>query len=271
MNIGFLITARLKSTRLKRKILLPLNGFTVIERVIQGAKQVVEAEKVVLCTSTVHQDLPLVEKAIKNNIYYFNGHPDDVLQRLLNAAEFFGFDFFIGITADNPLFSIHHANIIKDMFNKDSSLDFVYTTGMPIGINIYGLNVKALQTVCEVKKQIDTEIWGPLINRPEIFNVEELKAEKEYVRESYRLTLDEEDDYKVFNAIYESFESDAVVDVLKAYDFLDKNPEISALNKNVIQKQLKKSTVNTIDRFYKINRTRILDLKSSIYQNYSKL
>ena len=44
------------------------------------------------------------------------------------------------------------------MFNKDSSLDFVYTTGMPIGINIYGLNVKALQTVCEVKKQIDTEV-----------------------------------------------------------------------------------------------------------------
>ena len=95
MNIGFLITARLKSTRLKRKILLPLNGFTVIERVIQGAKQVVEAEKVVLCTSTVHQDLPLVEKAIKNNIYYFNGHPDDVLQRLLAAAELFGFDYFI--------------------------------------------------------------------------------------------------------------------------------------------------------------------------------
>jgi hypothetical protein len=62
-----------------------------------------------------------------------------------------------------------------------------------------------------------------------------------------------------------------VIDVLDAYDFLDKNPEISAINQNVIQKQLKKSTVNTIDRFYKINRTRILDLKSSIYQNYSKL
>ncbi|SVE13687.1 uncharacterized protein METZ01_LOCUS466541, partial [marine metagenome] len=132
MNIGFLITARLKSTRLKKKILLPLNGYTVIERIIQRAKQVVEGEKVVLCTSTVHQDLPLVETAIKNNIYYFNGHPDDVLQRLLNAAEFFSFDFFIGITADNPLFSIHHANIIKDMLTRDPSLDYVYTTGMPI-------------------------------------------------------------------------------------------------------------------------------------------
>ena len=94
MNIGFLITARLKSTRLKKKILLPLNGYTVIERIIQRAKQVVEAEKVVLCTSMIHQDLPLLETAIKNKIYYFNGHPDDVMKRLLDTANFFGFDYF---------------------------------------------------------------------------------------------------------------------------------------------------------------------------------
>ena len=271
MNIGFLITARLKSTRLKKKILLPLNGYTVIERIIQRAKQVVEAEKVVLCTSTIHQDLPLAEISCKNKIYYFNGHPDDVLQRLLDAAVFFGFDYFIGITADNPLFSIHHANLIKEMYMKNPTLDYAFTTGMPMGVNIYGINVKALKTVCAIKEQIDTEIWGSLINRPEIFKVKELPAEQEYIRENYRLTLDENDDYKVINAVYNHFQSNEVIDVLDAYDFLDKNPEISAINQNVIQKQLEKSTVNTIDRFYKINRTRILDLKSSIYQNYSKL
>ena len=91
MNIGFLITVRLKSTRLARKVLLPLNGYSVIERVIQRAKKVVDHGKVVLCTSKLHQDLPLVETAFMNNIFYFNGHEDDVLQRLLNTAEFFGF------------------------------------------------------------------------------------------------------------------------------------------------------------------------------------
>ena len=38
MKIGFLITARLKSTRLKLKILKQLNGYSVIERIIQRAK-----------------------------------------------------------------------------------------------------------------------------------------------------------------------------------------------------------------------------------------
>lgn len=267
MNIGFLITVRLKSTRLRKKVLLPLNGYTVIERIIQRAKKVVDPEKVILCTSTNHHDLPLIDTAVRNNIFYFNGHPDDVLQRLLDAAEFFGFDFFIGITADNPLFSIQHSNTIKDILINDPSLDYVFTSGMPIGINIYGVKVKALKTICVVKEQIDTEIWGPLINRPEIFKIKELRAKRDYIRENYRLTLDEDADYKVINSVYNNFKSDEVIDVLKAYDFLDKNPAVYKINENVIQKSLNKSVLSKIDGYYKKEKLAILKIKSSIYKN----
>jgi spore coat polysaccharide biosynthesis protein SpsF len=267
VNIGFLITARLKSTRLPKKVLLPLNGYTVIERVIQRAKQVVEPGKVVLCTSTSHKDSPLVYAAIQNKIYYYNGHADDVVQRLLNAAGFFEFDFFIGITADNPLFSIYHANLIKEMLVDDPSLDYVFTTGMPIGINIYGVNVKALKTVCAVKKQIDTEIWGPLINRPEIFNVRELSAKKEYVQKNYRLTLDEEDDYKVIKAIYDNFGRNEIVNVIKVYEFLSMNPSVAKINKNVVQKSLDEFKLLNIDNYYSKEKSSILNTKSRIYRD----
>ena len=150
MNIGFLITARLKSTRLPRKVLLPLNGYTVLERIIQRGKKVVAPNKVVICTSVNNQDLPIVETAIRHNVFYFNGHPDDVVQRLLDAAVFFGYDYIINITADNPLFSIHHAKVIKGIFKKDQTIDFIYTKGLPLGVNINGINVKALKTVCAV-------------------------------------------------------------------------------------------------------------------------
>ena len=63
-----------------------------------------------------------------------------------------------------------------------------------------------------------------------------LRAEQDYVRENYRLTLDEDADYKVINSIYNNFKSDEVIDVLKAYDFLDKNPAVYKINKSVIQK-----------------------------------
>jgi len=40
MKIGFFITARLKSSRLKNKILLDLNGKTVLDRIIERCKVV---------------------------------------------------------------------------------------------------------------------------------------------------------------------------------------------------------------------------------------
>jgi len=267
MKIGFLITVRLKSTRLKRKVLLPLNGFTVIERVIQRAKSVVNSSNIILCTSTIEEDFPLIEYAEKSNINYFLGEPDDVLQRLLDASEKHQITHFIGITADNPLFSIHHANMIKEQLIDDPLLDYVFTTGMPIGINIYGINVKALKTVCEVKEQIDTEIWGPLINRPEIFNVREITSDAEYIREKYRLTMDEENDYKVIKTIYENFSKNDVLDLLSVYNYLDQNLDIALLNSHVKQRELNDEIMKKIDKYYRRNREYILEIKNKNFLN----
>ncbi len=265
MKIGFLITARLKSSRLNLKLLLQLNGCTVIERVIQRAKSVIECDDIVLCTSDSSQDIPLVQIAKENNIYYFNGHPDDVLQRLLDASLLFNLDYFIGITADNPLFSIYHANLLVDTVQQNPSLDFVYTSGMPIGVNIYAMNVKALKTVCAIKEQVDTEIWGYLIKRPEIFNVREIKAAQEFIRNNCRLTLDEFDDYRLFKALYNKFPKDAVIDILDAYDVLDSNSDIACINSHVKQLDLDEDTKKAIDSYYKKNRKHILKMKEEIY------
>jgi spore coat polysaccharide biosynthesis protein SpsF len=265
MNIGFLITARLKSTRLKLKVLRDLNGYSVFERVIQRAKKVKISGDIVLCTSNLSQDFPLVKSAIENDIYYYNGSPKDVLQRMLEAAELFQMDYIIGITADNPIFSIHHANVISDMFTADNSIDFIYTTGMPIGVNIYGIKTKALKVVCGIKEEIDTEIWGYLINRPEIFNVREVKVSDKYHGKNYRMTLDEIDDYKFFIQLYKGFNKHGVIDVLDAYLYLEKNPDIADINRSVIQKDLDKEAKERISKFYKKNKDRILDLKNKIY------
>lgn len=265
MKIGFLITARLKSSRLDLKLLLSLNGYTVIERVIQRAKLVIGCDDIVLCTSTLNQDLPLVRIAKENDIYYFNGHPDDVLQRLLDASLLLNLDYFIGITADNPLFSIYHANLLVDTVQQNPSLDFVYTSGMPIGVNIYAMNVKALKTVCAIKEQVDTEIWGYLIKRPEIFNVEEIKVSQEFIRTNYRLTLDEFDDYRLFRAMYNKFPKDAVIDVLDAYDVLDMNPDTAGINTHVVQRDMGENVKRAINNYYKKNRKHILKMKEEIY------
>ena len=104
-----------------------------------------------------------------------------------------------------------------------------------------------------------------MINRPEIFNVKEIKVDDQYKSENYRMTLDEIDDYKFFSELYNKFPKDEVIDLLDAYRCLEKNPEIANVNKNVIQKDLDKSIKRKISKFYKDNKSKILNLKKKIY------
>ncbi len=264
MKIGFLITARLKSSRLKLKLLKPLNGKTVIKRVIDRAKEVVECDDIVLCTSEHNQDLPLVRIAQEENIYYYNGSDEDVLERLKSATKLFGFDFVICITADNPLFSIYHANILSDYLRKNSDVDFITTVGMPIGVNIYAIKAKALETVCAIKQEIDTEIWGPLIHK-DFFNVKELEVEDLYKFNLLnRLTLDESDDYNLIRNIYKNVKGD-IPDILDVYDYLSKNIEVARINSHIEQKSLDKNILERINTHFQNNKENILLIKDGIY------
>lgn len=204
MKIGYFITARLKSSRLKQKILLPLNGLTVLDHVISRCKQVKGIDDVVLCTSTNPQDAQLFDSALNNKIKFFAGSEDDVLQRLLDAAKYFGFDAFVSITADNPLHSIYVADLIVDWVKQEPS-DFIFTSGLPIGLAPYFLNTKALEIAVGMKKKTDSEIWGPFVNRPDFFKIGYLDIESSLFAKNVRLTCDYIDDYEVMLSIFSKF------------------------------------------------------------------
>lgn len=265
MKIGLLITARLKSSRLPFKLLKDLNGYSIIEHVINRCKKINNIEDIVLCTSTNPQDKPLVEVARNNNIYYFLGSEEDVLKRLSDCSEFFGYDYIISITGENPLLSIDHANL---MINRIKTLkeDFVYIEGLPIGCAVYGLNTKALKTVCEFKSEIDTEIWGPLINRPEIFKIGKIEAEDYYKISELRLTNDYFEDFLMMNEIFNNFPYRSTPSLVQVIDFLNKNESIREINAHRKQLALEPEVLQRIDKFFKENKDQIVNIKQKIYQ-----
>jgi len=266
MKIGFLITARLKSSRLPFKLLMDLNGKSMVERVIDRTKKVVGLSDIILCTSNNRQDKSLVEIAKTNDIYYFLGSEIDVLQRLYDAASFFDLDYIINITGENPLFSIHEANRVVDSIKSKKS-DFTFIDGLPIGCAVYGIKVKALKVVCEIKKEIDTEIWGPLINRSEIFNVDAIEVKDYFNRPKLRLTNDYFEDYQLMQAIFNNFPKGYNPSLYEALQILDQNPEYLKINAHREQAALANEIVQSIDTFYKENHKQILDLKKSVYND----
>jgi len=259
MKIGFLITARLKSSRLPLKLLRGLNGKSVVERVIERAKEVSYVEEVVLCTSTNSQDRPLVDIALKNEVYYYLGSEEDVLQRLTDAAKFFEMDSFVNITGENPLFSIEYANIVADNL-RTGKYDFVYLEGLPIGCACYGLNVKALEVVCQVKKEIDTEIWGLLINQPDIFRVKKIQVSSDFNIGNVRITTDYIEDYRMIAKIFNHFPNNYIPSYFEVVELLKCKPEILELNQMKKQLALDQEVIDRISQFYRKNKEIVIEL-----------
>ena len=68
MQTAFLITARLKSKRLPKKILLEVQGKPLVVHMINRINYAKKINKIIICTSTNEQDDPLEEIAKQEKI-----------------------------------------------------------------------------------------------------------------------------------------------------------------------------------------------------------
>jgi spore coat polysaccharide biosynthesis protein SpsF len=264
VRIGFLVTARLKSKRLPFKLLRPLRGKTVIDRVIERAKEVKYLSDVILCTSTNPQDRPLIDAALNNGVYYFVGDETDVVRRLLQAAKFFDLDYFLAITADNPLLTIHYSNVIANEA-KRGRYDFIKLEGLPLGVATYGVRVNAFEIIDRLKPTADSEFWAYLLNKPEIFSIKTVTVRDKLNRPDLRLTLDYEEDYELISNIYSHVPFNTVLDLYDVMDYLGERPELAKLNANCIQREMAIELKAQIDRVYAENEKQIETIKRDIY------
>ena len=243
MKIGFLITARLKSTRLPKKLLLKINRREIIRHMIDRLKVSESLSNIIICTSDNPQDKPLVKIAKEEGIDYFLDDEEDVILRLYNTAKEFKLDYVLNITADCPLVSIEYINKIVKKY-KESNADFIRCLDLPHGFYSYGLKVDAMKKVCEIKKTNETEVWGRYFTDTGLFDVVDLNIPKKYIRKDYRLTLDYPDDFEFFKKIFEHFGKNTYkTPILEIIKYLDRNPQVVEINKHceeMYRKRIKK-------------------------------
>ena len=245
MRIGFLITARMKSTRLPKKLILKIFDREMITWLVDRLKLSKIVDEIVIATSTNPQDQVLCDIAKREGIQCFKGSEDDVLDRLYHAAINFKLDYILNITADIPLVSYDFFEEAIEIF-KETNADLITNDKLPHGFYFYGIKIEALKQVLDMKDNTDTEVWGPYFKDTGNFNHIDMDIPKEYHRENFRLTLDYPDDYNFFKALYEGIGPDTykktTMEIIK---FLDEHPEIVAINEHceeLYQARLNKQT-----------------------------
>lgn len=237
MKTAILITARLKSTRLPKKVIKPIQGRPMIVHMLDRLKLAQQPQEIVICTSPVAQDDPLEEIASQEGVQCYRGHPEDVLLRLTRAAKQFGVDTVISCTADNPFVDPTYIDRLVD-FHLDHGYDYSKTEGLPFGTFSYALSYPAMVKACRIKAKIDTEVWGGYFTETGQFSWGVMEVEDPAVRwPELRLTVDTPQDFelvtRIFDELYEPgevFSLEAIVDLCRG------RPALVALNAGVQQK-----------------------------------
>lgn len=236
------IQARMTSSRLPRKVLMPLAGKSVLERMIERHRRSKYTDEVIVATTTNAADDPIVAEAERLGCKYFRGSEDDVLGRLTGAAGLCGADIVIQGMADSPLVDWRILDRIVEKLDAEK-LDFVSNEleeTFPVGFDARAFTYAALEESNRVAiEPVYREHAGLFIYKhPEKkFKLGNIRAEGDMLWPTLRLTLDTENDYELIGAVYnalapqnDDFSAEDVVHFLKS------RPGLVAINAEIKQR-----------------------------------
>lgn len=103
MTTGVIVQARLGSTRLPGKVLMPLAGRSVLAWVLERCGAIPGIDGVCCAIPEGVDDEDVAREARLCGVPVFRGSEQDVLDRYYRAAGAFGFDTVMRVTSDCPL------------------------------------------------------------------------------------------------------------------------------------------------------------------------
>jgi len=243
-KVGFIIQARMNSSRLKGKILLPLpfgSSTSLLEQIILRAKAVRENTTIILATSLNPENQILAEVAQSNHVAYYQGSEDNVLERFYLAATEHNLDLIVRLTADNPFID---SEIVDSALQSHVITDSAYTLtqGLPVGTNIEVISYAALQkTYQQATLPEHREHVTPYLRQnKDLFKINYLVFhDSGYGQPSWRLTVDNESDYALACLLYQQVvHNQGGYSLKQITKYIYANPWALGINKNNYQKKV---------------------------------
>ncbi len=239
MNCDVFIPVRLSSTRLPQKSMKIVEGKPIILHLIERLTNTKKIRNIIVCTTKMKSEDPLVELLEKHNVKVFRGNEKDILVRYLDAARKFETDFIVSVDGDDIYTDPNYVDEIISIFEREN-YDYVDMIGFPFGIASVGITLPSLEKICKFKQTKNTDTGYRLFfTENEIFNVYQLKPKNDLIfPKNLRLTLDYEEDLLLARTIFEK---------------LGNNFELSHLLELFAKKPELLEITNGLDKKYKIH------------------
>lgn len=241
------IEARMNSTRLPGKVLMTIGAWSSLELQLIRLKRSQNIDSIVLATTTNTSDDVLAAFAENHGVPCFRGSEEDVLGRILGAAESVGGELLVQITGDCPLIAPEVVDNVIDCYRRaDPPADFVSNEierTFPIGLDCRVFPVEVLREVDRVcgdpthRVHGSTYIYaGPGRQRYRCINV---PATGSLRNPSWRWTLDTPEDLKFLRYIAKVFGEQLVdLSAQSLAAWLSDHSDVLSINATVRQKAI---------------------------------
>ena len=235
-----IVQARMASTRLPGKVMLPVLGKSILALMIERLQMIQHEAVLVIATSVNPEDNIIEREARLLNIHCYRGDQNNLLDRHYQAALLHNADVVLKIPSDCPLIDPRIIDrTLTYFFENTIAHDYVsnlHPATWPDGNDVEIMTMACLKQAWEnANKNLELEHTTPYIwENPQLFSIGNLSWETglDYSM-SHRFTIDYQEDYlfikRVFEELYPANKSFSCADIL---DLLERKPEIYQINAN---------------------------------------
>lgn len=241
MRIAAVVEARMSSTRLPGKVLLPLSGKPLLRHVVDRLAQVKSLNTTVLATTMNPADVTLIEFARDADIDSFRGSEEDVMARVIGAAESVHADVIVSVTGDCPLIDPLVVEQLIQMY-LHNPCDYASNRQIPTypgGTDTQVYPLAALKrSAAMTDDPLDREhVTLHIRNHPELFRHLYLIAPADQHWPELDLSVDEESDYLFVKTLLDHFgDTNPYFGCREIVEVLRLHPEWVQINANVQRK-----------------------------------
>lgn len=232
---ALIIQARMGSSRLPGKVLMDVNGKTILENLLDRLSPASGIDEIIVATTTLVED-DAIEKFCKDrDIKCFRGSDWDVLDRFYQTVISLVTkpDHVVRICCDNPL---HHYGVLEKVLEAYSEREVDYLSNsnhepefLEDGFDVEVFSIKALETAWrEADLLSQREHVTPYIKNSGKFKCAWIHTNPNY---NYKLSVDTPNDLKLAQSIFLSFNDSVSFGMDEVVELLEKKPELLLINR----------------------------------------
>ena len=245
MKTILIIQARMSSSRLPGKVLLPLHGRPMLDWVVTRASKSRHVDSCMIATTEDPSDDRIAKWCFSRSVPFYRGSQYDVLDRYYQAARKANADVIIRVTADCPLIDPALVDRLFEFYLEEKA-DFAanrlpppWHRTFPIGLDTEIVSMKMLSLAWEkAGEKFEREHVMPwFYDTPGRCKVSIMDHSEDLGM--HRWTVDTPEDYRMMQILFEKIKNPETAGWLDVLDVIRENPDLEMINASSAAKDVK--------------------------------